>query len=322
MDKNNDPNIEALEKTLKKLGKLTSKMVLVGGSTTGMHITEDNAAALRKTNDVDLIADVTTGGFYHLSEQLKATGFKEDIDGPICAFKSKEGLLLDVMPIEGNSLGFTNKWYKAAFDSAEPTTLPSGAKISVVRAPEFLACKFEAFADRGNDDYLMSKDMQDIVSVVHGRSEITKEIDQAPEELKSYLVKQFNQLATSKDFKNTLPGLLDYHHQHNVQKITERIKDISELSDTTSKSNSDLKNNTASSPLKIRRKAVAEFMDRNENWIKEDKKAALTHLMKQQGIDGKTLEKDLKAVIWERKNSIKRQEKKLVNIRGNDSFGR
>ncbi len=226
------------------------------------------------------------------------------------------------MPVESKSIGFANKWYRAAFDNAKITTLPSGAEISVIRAPEYLACKYEAFADRGDGDYLMSKDMQDIVSVVNGRSEITKEIDQAPEELKGYLVEQFNQLAASSVFKNDLPGLLDQHQQHNIPKINERIKNISDLSDTKSKSNSDLKDNTASSPLKIRRKAVAEFMDRNEKWIKQDKKAALTHLMKQQGIDGKTLERDLKAVIWERKSINKRNEKKLAPDREKDSFRR
>jgi len=50
-----------------------------------------------------------------------------------------------------------------------------------------------------------------------------------------------------------------------------------------------------------RRKDIAEFMDRNENWFEKDPKAASLQLMKSHKIDGKTLERDIKANIKSRK---------------------
>ncbi|NQU64402.1 MAG: hypothetical protein HQ517_09000 [SAR324 cluster bacterium] len=50
-----------------------------------------------------------------------------------------------------------------------------------------------------------------------------------------------------------------------------------------------------------RRKDIAEFMDRNENWFKKDPKAASLQLMKSHKIDGKPLERDIRAIIKDRK---------------------
>ncbi len=55
-------------------------------------------------------------------------------------------------------------------------------------APYFLATKLEAFDCRGKNDYLMSRDMEDIVTVLDGRSEIIFEVQLAGEELKDHLV--------------------------------------------------------------------------------------------------------------------------------------
>jgi hypothetical protein len=58
-------------------------------------------------------------------------------------------------------------------------------------APHFITTKFEAFKDRGNDDYLTSHDIKDILTVISGRVELVEAIKSCDPELKDYLVENF-----------------------------------------------------------------------------------------------------------------------------------
>jgi hypothetical protein len=95
-------------------------------------------------------------------------------------------------------------------------------------APFFLATKLEAFDCRGKKDYLMSRDMEDIVTVLDGRSEIVSEVQLADEELKTYLVLRFSILLKERDFLDALPGQLppDAASQAISTLITDRLKAI------------------------------------------------------------------------------------------------
>ena len=50
-----------------------------------------------------------------------------------------------------------------------------------------IATKLEAFANRGRDDYIASRDFADIVSLLDGRAELVEEISTAPDEVRRYL---------------------------------------------------------------------------------------------------------------------------------------
>jgi len=47
--------------------------------------------------------------------------------------------------------------------------LPSGRYICLITAPVFIATKLEAFHDRGGGDFLVSHDLEDVVTVIDGR---------------------------------------------------------------------------------------------------------------------------------------------------------
>ena len=70
---------------------------------------------------------------------------------------------------EPGILSFHNRWYPLVVDTALSVQLPSGRAISLIAAPAFIATKLEAFRDRGGGDFLMSHDLEDIVTVVDGR---------------------------------------------------------------------------------------------------------------------------------------------------------
>jgi len=51
-----------------------------------------------------------------------------------------------------------------------------GIEIRIASAPHFLATKVEAFLGRGNNDFMGSADMEDIITIIDGRTEIIQEI--------------------------------------------------------------------------------------------------------------------------------------------------
>ena len=53
-------NVELLTKVAKRLGPLLREVVFVGGCTTALLITDEAAAEVRPTFDVDVIAEITT----------------------------------------------------------------------------------------------------------------------------------------------------------------------------------------------------------------------------------------------------------------------
>ena len=178
-----NPNIQMIEAAAEKLKTMTKEMVFVGGCATGLLLTDQAASPVRATIDVDVLVEAATLVEYHLvSEQLRQLGFVEDTSegAPICRWNS-ENLILDVMPTDPMVLGFGNRWFTMAYDASEWTTLPSGKRIRLLSAPYFLAAKLEAFGSRGENDYLMSRDIEDVITLLDGRPEIVSEVQQAGE---------------------------------------------------------------------------------------------------------------------------------------------
>ncbi len=228
-----NPNIQILEAAAERLRTLTEEMVFVGGCATGLLLTDPAASPVRATIDVDVLVEVATLVEYHwLSEQLRQLGFVEDTseDAPICRWKTYD-VILDVMPTDPKILGFGNRWFTLAYKASEWTTLPSGKRIRLLPAPYFLGTKLEAFEYRGENDYLMSRDMEDIVTVLDGRSEIVTEVQQAGEELKDYLVTRCSMLLKERDFLDALPGHLlpDAASQARSALVIDRLKTIAEF---------------------------------------------------------------------------------------------
>lgn len=171
-------SIPLLELAASRLGELTDELVFVGGATITLWITEPAAPATRATDDVDVICDVTGYGRYHaLSERLRAHGFAEDVEsGVLCRWRHVDGVTLDVMPSDEAILGFSNRWYPRALETARERTLPSGLSIRTVSPPLVVATKLEAWHGRGRGDVLRSFDVHDIVALVDGRPELADEV--------------------------------------------------------------------------------------------------------------------------------------------------
>ena len=205
-----NPNLAILELAVRALGELTDSLVFVGGCATGLLVTKTRANQIRATEDVDVVAQVATIGEYHRVEtMLAARGFKHDTspDAPICRWLSG-GITLDLMPSPPGVLSFHNRWYPLAVTTASPVTLPSGHSIKLITAPVFIATKLEAFKGRGNGDFLVSHDLEDIVTVVDGRPALVDELRSTPEELRTYIAMEISSLLGAAQFLDALPGHL------------------------------------------------------------------------------------------------------------------
>lgn len=205
-----NPNLAILEMAVQALGDLTDSLVFVGGCATGLLVTRMRANQILATEDVDVVAQVATIAEYHCVESmLTSRGFKHDTspDAPICRWLSG-ALTLDLMPSQPGVLSFHNRWYPLAVSTANPMMLPSGRSMKLIAAPVFVATKLEAFKGRGNGDFLVSHDLEDIVTVVDGRPALTDELRGAPEELRAYIATEISSLLGTPQFLDALPGHL------------------------------------------------------------------------------------------------------------------
>jgi predicted nucleotidyltransferase len=233
----NDPNVAMLEHVARSLGpELCSQLVFVGGAAAGLLITDVAMPAIRRTDDVDIVTSAEDlADYFRFEGQLRSLGFVQDQspDAPVCRWRV-DGVALDLLPTQEEILGFTNQWYRMGVATAQTLKLPSGVPIRVLRAPEFIATKLEAFYGRGGGDYLFSHDMGDIISVIDGRASLLNECHKSLVPLRAYLAAQFQHLLTHRSFIEALPGHLppDLASQARLPDLLIKIKQISELPPT------------------------------------------------------------------------------------------
>jgi predicted nucleotidyltransferase len=229
----NDPNRLILSRVAWALGDLRESVVFVGGCSTGLLVTAIRAQTIRPTDDVDMVVQAATAREYHEVEALLGQrGFEHDMstDAPICRWRF-EGIAVDLMPSEECVLGFANRWDPLAISSAQRVMLEEGLAIRLIAAPVFIATKFEAFRDRGKNDFLMSHDLEDIVTVVDGRVALIEEVKQAPDNLRESLASSFRKLLAEDDFLDALPGHLpgDAASQARLAGLLKKLRDLAAL---------------------------------------------------------------------------------------------
>jgi predicted nucleotidyltransferase len=226
-----NPNLAQLIAAAEKLAPLLDQIAFVGGCVTGLLITDPAAAPVRPTLDVDAIVAVASyAEFTLLENRMRELGFRESrTEGaPICRWQNGD-LILDLMPSDSSILGFSNRWYAPALDSAERIKVVE-ANIRVITAPYFLATKLEAFHGRGGNDFRASHDLEDIVAVSDGRAEIVDEVRLSAADLRNYLGEEFRALLSNRDFREALPGHLlpDAASQQRLGLVVSRMQQLAQ----------------------------------------------------------------------------------------------
>jgi len=190
-------NIVRIKAVANVLGSLNQKVVFVGGATVSIY-PDRPVFEVRPTDDVDVIVEILNyNERADLDEELRSIGFINDVaSGVVCRYRI-QGIIVDIMPTEDPSIGFSNIWYKPGFNEAIDFEIDGLCAVKILPAPYFIATKLEAFKGRGKNDGRTSHDFEDIVFVLENRSSIWEEMKSAEAELNTYLRSEFFKILKS-----------------------------------------------------------------------------------------------------------------------------
>lgn len=157
---------------------------------------------------------------------MESQGFAREMEsGVVCRWVHKaSGVLFDLMPVDEGVLGFSNRWYAHTVETAQVMALSDRLSIRLVTAAAFVATKLEAFATRGNSDFLSSHDLEDVLRVVDGRAELVEELAAEHADLRRWVADVFEGLMDNPAFVNALPGLVAEPNRARV--VLQRLRTI------------------------------------------------------------------------------------------------
>ena len=186
-------NLEVVAEIAEALKDYKDKMVFVGGAVVSLYTDDKATDEIRPTADIDLTLNVVNlNTWTSIQTDLAKLGFHPDPFGhSICSYKYKD-IPVDIMAAEDGPLGPTNRWYKVGFKDLWQVKVKSEF-IKILKAPCYLATKFEAFNNRGKD-FRTSHDMEDIIYILDNRLEIVKEINNSPIEVKEFIQSELKKI--------------------------------------------------------------------------------------------------------------------------------
>ncbi len=202
-----DPNLEVLRTVIFKLGDLADELVFIGGSVIGLYIKDTNVMSVRPTKDVDCVVKATSRVEYEaLSQKLRAKGFNEDMQSDVMGRFRSESLILDVMPTEKKILGYTNRWYEPGIKNSQTIDLDGTLKIRVFSIPYLVASKVDAFRGRGQNDFRLSADIEDLVTLFDGIGDISEQLASAPPDVGQSLLADLKEWLEKDEFLESITG--------------------------------------------------------------------------------------------------------------------
>lgn len=203
-------NRAVLIKAAELLRPLQENFVFLGGMALTLLVSDPAAPDVRSTEDVDVIVEAASYLRYsQLEERLRAQGFVQprEEEGVICRW-TRDGVLLDIMPVDQTILNFGNRWYIYAMKSAQIVSLLSDLSIRLISAPCFLATKTEAYQSGTRGDFLTSRDLDDIITLLDGRSEIVAETQSADLAVQNFISEAFQDYLENEGFLEALEAWL------------------------------------------------------------------------------------------------------------------
>jgi hypothetical protein len=172
-----------------ELSWLDPPPVFIGGATIGLFIDAFGRSQLRTTKDVDCIAPAVTtqSAWFDLERALRHRHWVPVMEGPICRYRSPSGHTVDILAVTPEVQGFAGRWFPGAVGHATSRLLGSGVAIRVPEVPWLLACKLDAFHDRGRADPLASVDFEDVVAILDGCRDVETQVAAADTDVREFL---------------------------------------------------------------------------------------------------------------------------------------
>ncbi len=203
--------------------------VFTGGSVVGLLITDPAAPPPSRTKDIDIVLEITGyGEFAAMEHLLRQAGFTQNLleNVPVVAWHWR-GVRVDFLPHQPNAMMHTNRWFPYLIDEAERVEILPGKHAWCASAPCFIATKLEAFFSRGKGDFLMSKDIEDILAVVDGREELEEEMKLATPDVRGFVITSLIGLLEDGRFMDSIPQIVPDDTREMI--LTNRIRRIALL---------------------------------------------------------------------------------------------
>ncbi len=134
------------------------------------------------------------------------------------------------MPTEPTVLGMTCEWFHDAVQNARVVELGNACAVPVVQWPYFLATKLTAFRDRGAADPFLSKDLDDIVTLLNGNSRHRCVTENAPDILRAFLATEIAAHLKKRDFTDAVAGFfrMDAVSQERANIVLGRLRELAD----------------------------------------------------------------------------------------------
>jgi hypothetical protein len=192
-----------------------------------LYIDDPAADDIRPTKDIDITAEIVSPGeLEEFRNQLVEKGFTQDAgDDVICRFRYGD-VKLDVMSTKAVGWAPSDKWFAPGFSNMEKINLDEFT-INIMPLPYFIAAKFSAHYDRGGDDPRASHDFEDIVYILDNRLDLVQQLNSAPNDVRTYLRKQFSDLLKSERMIEAIEANLFYETRAGrMQMLMNKLKEI------------------------------------------------------------------------------------------------
>jgi hypothetical protein len=199
-----------LDTVAKELSWLDPEPVFVGGAVVPLYLDAFGQSQMRPTEDVDCIVPAVTSRkqWWDLEEQLRRRRWSPDQDGPLCRYRSPSGALVDLMPADASILGFSGRWYPRVISQAVRHALGPSSSVLIAPPALLLACKLEAYGDRGSADPWGSKDLEDVAALLDGCKPLQASVERADPNLRSYIARALDDIEASISASEALRGQL------------------------------------------------------------------------------------------------------------------
>lgn len=215
-------NLHRIRSVSRVLGELRERTIFIGGAALSLYL-DPEASEARPTKDVDLLVELLTyAEITRTEEELRDKGFRHVPDASFKYRYEYDGIFVDLMPMDEQVLGFTNRWYQEGFANAQEYAIGEKERIWIFTPAYFLAAKLEAFDKRGKKDFFGSHDLEDIVLLLENRERIWDELEATQGTLQAYLKEHFGELIKDARFKEFVESNVQGADRRVVDEILER----------------------------------------------------------------------------------------------------
>ncbi|QQS05991.1 MAG: hypothetical protein IPK50_03660 [Fibrobacterota bacterium] len=221
-------NIERLESVAKGLGDRLAETAFVGGAVVELYVDDPAAPPVRNTADIDCVVSVTDRqGMRQWEEVLRGRGFRHDLQqgAPICRW-IYDGTIVDVMPADGDVLGFTNPWYGPGLENTIWYRLPSGTEIRIFALPWYVGTKMVAAKGRGGNDLRWSHDFEDVIYLWDCIPDFVDRLMRASADLVVWIAKEMKEWRQRPELREAVECVVEQGSPHRVRRILSELEEL------------------------------------------------------------------------------------------------